>query len=95
MENKNQQTNAKHFHRWTGWPGAHCMKCGSEDPMEYAIGTGQFDPFTEKWDTPEHKEEYEKYKYCHVSNKEWYDHLVKIKGEKEAAIFFPDGIPTE
>ena len=27
-------------HWWSGWPGAHCMKCGSEDKNELCIGTG-------------------------------------------------------
>lgn len=21
-------------HRWSGWPGAHCLYCGCADPME-------------------------------------------------------------
>ena len=79
-------------HRWSGWPGAHCMKCGSEDLIELAIGAGYFDPFSEKWDTPEHKEEYTN-KECPVSNKQWYDYLVKINGEEKAKLYFPDGIP--
>jgi hypothetical protein len=94
MTDLEQQTKPK-FHRWTGWPGAHCMKCGSDDYMELAIGDGWFEPFTEKWDTEEHKLEYNKYKYCQVSDKEWYEHLVNTRSEKEAKIFFPDGIPTE
>lgn len=24
-------------HRWSGWPGAYCLNCRSEDPMEDAI----------------------------------------------------------
>jgi hypothetical protein len=24
-------------HRWYGWPGAFCMKCGCEDPYEIAL----------------------------------------------------------
>ena len=94
MEKLNQQINDK-FHRWTGWPGAHCMKCGSEDYMELAIGEGWFEPFTEKWDTQEHKDEYDKYKYCQFSDKQWYDHLVSTRSEEEAKIYFPGGIPTE
>jgi len=25
-------------HWWSGWPGAYCMKCGSEDKDELCIG---------------------------------------------------------
>jgi len=25
-------------HRWSGWPGAWCMTCGIEDPVENALG---------------------------------------------------------
>jgi hypothetical protein len=24
-------------HKWSGWPGAYCMKCGCEDPFELAL----------------------------------------------------------
>lgn len=27
-------------HRWSGWPGAWCLDCGREDPMEIALGNG-------------------------------------------------------
>jgi hypothetical protein len=27
-------------HRWSGWPGAYCLYCGSEDPREIALGDG-------------------------------------------------------
>lgn len=82
----------KNQHRWSGWPGAYCMKCGSDDSMEVAIGLGYFDPFNNKWDSEEHREEY-KDKECPVSDKQWYDHLVRTQGISNANIFFPDGIP--
>lgn len=25
-------------HWWSGWPGAWCMKCGSEDKVEVCLG---------------------------------------------------------
>ena len=44
-------------HKWSGWPGAYCFKCGIEDPMEIAIGREYYDPYTRKWtDTPEAQE---------------------------------------
>jgi hypothetical protein len=27
-------------HWWSGWPGAFCLKCGSEDKDEVCIGGG-------------------------------------------------------
>ena len=24
-------------HRWSGWPGAYCLDCGIEDPLEAAL----------------------------------------------------------
>lgn len=27
-------------HHWSGWPGAYCLKCGSEDPSEIALADG-------------------------------------------------------
>lgn len=25
------------LHRWSGWPGAYCLDCGQEDPIETAL----------------------------------------------------------
>lgn len=36
------------FHHWSGWPGAFCMKCGCEDPMEVALGDGLWEPNYDK-----------------------------------------------
>lgn len=27
-------------HRWSGWPGAWCLDCGIEDPVEHDIANG-------------------------------------------------------
>lgn len=27
-------------HWWSGWPGAHCMKCGDEDKREICLADG-------------------------------------------------------
>lgn len=29
-------------HRWSGWPGAYCLDCGTEDPIEEALATGNY-----------------------------------------------------
>jgi len=45
-------------HHWSGYPGAYCFKCGCEDLLEIAIGSCYYDPYTDIWDTEEHKKEY-------------------------------------
>lgn len=44
-------------HKWSGWPGAYCLRCGSEDPWENAIGCNWYDPITDTWDTEEHRQQ--------------------------------------
>ena len=46
-------------HKWSGWPGAYCLKCGCEHALENAMAMGWYDPFEEKWDTEEHRKEVE------------------------------------
>lgn len=46
-------------HRWSGWPGAYCLKCGSEHALENAIALDWYDPWYDKWDTEEHRIEVE------------------------------------
>lgn len=45
-------------HRWSGWPGAYCQKCGREDLMEVAVANNHYDVDTGLWDTPEHQMEF-------------------------------------
>jgi hypothetical protein len=56
-------------HWWSGWPGAYCMRCGADDPMEFAIGNNYYDPLTDKWDTEQHRLEYESKNRCIVDGK--------------------------
>lgn len=52
-------------HRWSGWPGAFCLDCGSDDPMENALalgwvhflGTDDDGIGPMRFDTPEHERE--------------------------------------
>lgn len=30
-------------HRWSGWPGAWCLDCGADDPMDTALANGDVD----------------------------------------------------
>lgn len=36
-------------HRWSGWPGAICLRCGSEDYAEYGLANNLLDPATGEW----------------------------------------------
>jgi len=51
-------------HRWSGWPGAICLDCGSENPMEIALADNWYDPITDTFDTEEHKIEIMKCLEC-------------------------------
>lgn len=55
-------------HRWSGWPGAMCLKCGVEDVLEFAIGTC-YNPVDDSWDEsspdyPDVKQACENFKVC-------------------------------
>lgn len=59
-------------HHWSGWPGAYCLKCGTEDPLETALADGWFDPYEQEWDSEEHHEEVKRLSVCSVKGKlEW------------------------
>jgi hypothetical protein len=45
-------------HHWSGWPGAVCLKCHNEDPMEIAIADNTFDPWNGTWATEELQAQY-------------------------------------
>ena len=64
-------------HRWSGWPGAFCLKCGYEDAVENAIALGWYDPVEDTYDTLEHKEEVMATFVCSVSDIEWAEQLEK------------------
>jgi len=51
-------------HHWSGWPGAYCLHCGHDDPMEYAIGNCLYDPFTKEWASDQDKEDFEAANAC-------------------------------
>ncbi len=54
-------------HHWSGWPGAHCLKCGAGDPIEHAVANNWYDPYTREWDSPEHKKEAHTDSLCPVT----------------------------
>ena len=53
-------------HHWSGWPGATCLHCGAEDPMEYVMANNLFDPWTRRWVSPEAEQEALADLICHV-----------------------------
>jgi len=48
------------IHKWSGWPGAYCLKCGAEHALENALAMNWYDPVTDTWDTIEHEIEVDK-----------------------------------
>jgi hypothetical protein len=65
-----EQTPEQHFHAWSGWPGAFCLKCGAEDLLEHAIGMGYYDPFNDTWQEEHLRHEYTN-KPCLISDAQW------------------------
>jgi hypothetical protein len=59
-----------HKHRWNGWPGAFCLKCGAEDPQEIAISQEWWDEDT-GWCCEGHRKLVERANECKVSDDEW------------------------
>lgn len=56
-------------HHWSGWPGAHCYKCGTEDPDEIALADGKWWPDAEgkiAWKSEKDRLEVEKLTVCRV-----------------------------
>lgn len=51
-------------HRFSGWPGAYCLDCGSEDPYEIAIADDWYEPYGDIWDSPQHKIQVEEASIC-------------------------------
>lgn len=44
-------------HDWTlSWPGNMCKRCGADDPIEYAIGMGWYDPYEDKWESEDKRD---------------------------------------
>jgi len=61
----------KYRHRWSGWPGAYCLKCGAGHAQEIALADGWYDPVEDTWDTEEHKKlVYDADGNCPVPDKE-------------------------
>jgi len=59
-------------HRFSGWPGAWCLDCGSPDPYEVALGKGHLDVTMDDkgeyngtiWSHPKLKKKYDQYTIC-------------------------------
>lgn len=52
MSNENEACFNSEHHHWSGWPGAFCLKCGSEDPYEIALADGEIE-FDQDWSDEE------------------------------------------
>lgn len=59
-------------HRWSGWPGAWCLDCGADDPMELALADDQWDFEKNDFASPEAREKYS-VKECAEPNSKRHD----------------------
>jgi hypothetical protein len=60
-------------HWWNGWPGAYCMKCGAEDPSEYAVAHYPIDYETGEIKFPDQ-----------AAYDEWYNaHICPVKDDPD------------
>jgi hypothetical protein len=57
-------------HKWSGWPGAYCLKCFAEDPYEIALADNTYDPFTGKWISEEAEAQANYDCWCPVEDEE-------------------------
>lgn len=57
-------------HKWSGWPGAYCLKCGREDPVEIAIADNWLDPYTGEWLKPQYERAVKAALICPVEDKD-------------------------
>ena len=65
-------------HHWSGWPGAICLKCGSEDPMEIALADDTIDLETRKFRTEEQQMQFDLDVICSVKGAlAWNSELTK------------------
>lgn len=46
----------KHQHKWSGWPGAVCMKCGAPHLLEQALADDVYDPIEDTWTDTEYRD---------------------------------------
>lgn len=75
-------------HRWSGWPGAWCLDCGVEDPVESALGCPNCDLRCFDGDTAsdemctEHKAYAQAVKNCPEPNSHRFDPYYKAKTHK-------------
>ena len=51
-------------HHWSGWPGAYCLHCGAEDPIEIALADNTYDLVTDVWESAEVEDQYKYDLWC-------------------------------
>lgn len=92
-------------HDWSGWPGACCTRCGSEQVLELAVGNGWLNfgpnpdgsPGPEEWLSEDHKalvDLCDNFCYADMTPEQIEEHKVKIKALCEK-IGWPTGKPKE
>ena len=92
-------------HQWSGWPGAQCLRCGSEQVLELAVAENWIaftenddgSPGPEEWKSPDHEALVnlcDSYCYADMTPEQIEAHKVKIK-ELCVKIGWPVGQPKE
>ena len=66
-----------YYHRWSGWPGAYCLKCGAQELMEQAVADCAYDPHADTWESDEVKQLYMQAP-CPVSDQDYEDHIHQL-----------------
>jgi predicted RNA-binding Zn-ribbon protein involved in translation (DUF1610 family) len=62
----------QHTHRWSGWPGAFCLKCGAPHMLEQALADDKYDPCTDTWADEEYRKTVEDFDaLCPVSDADY------------------------
>jgi len=51
-------------HHWSGWPGAYCLHCGAEDPIEIALADNTYDPVSGVWESADAEDQYRYDLWC-------------------------------
>ena len=64
-------------HHWSGWPGAICLKCHREDPMEIALADNTYEPWSGVWATEDLKAAYIRDSVCPIKGVLVWDQTTK------------------
>lgn len=73
-------------HNWSGWPGAFCLHCFIDDPLEQAVAYNIED--TDKWDCPSCTFDKNKTRICYIGELSSVINSLRSLGSEIS--FYPD-----